>query len=187
MRGRSAAIIFSGMTRSQRSWLAAALAGLACVACFSTTAPDVDPPQSTGQAEGTWVRGKVLRSLGGEYRNALDWTVVAAWYGPDRNLDGRPDRLSRVVAKTNTDGVYAIRYQDPRTPIRVEVRAVRCDFDPETNACCLAEPCPTCSVDPWTTAIGRNTTMGQTEQIDVVVRCGVSSRSASPPAALPHR
>lgn len=160
--------------------------GLACVACFSTTPPEVEPPETPGEPVGTWVRGKVLLSLGGEYRNALDRNVQAIWYGPDRNADGWPDRLARVVAKTNTHGVYAIRYGDPRTPIRVEVRAWRCDVDQEANACCLIEPCPTCGVDPWTAAVGRNTTMDQTEQIDLVVRCGVQSAPTSAPASLPQ-
>jgi len=123
------------------------------------------------------VRGKVSRRITtAEYRAAINWSVQVNWYGPDRNGDGAPDRILRTVVKTNGDGAYAMQYRDVRDPVYVEVMAVRCDFDQNSNAydCCIAtDACQSSCPDVWAATHGTTVKKNETARIDLIVNCAV--------------
>lgn len=159
--------------RSRSFLLLLTFLGVAGVACFSTIGPGTKDPLPPAETA-TLLRGQVIKRWGnGNNDFAPNWAVLVTWYERDRDGDGAPERLHREVVLTNSDAVYTSKFLLPEEPVRVEARALRCDYDADGQPDCCLSPngCPGGCPPVWTSPLGVPIERGVQQQLNLIVNC----------------
>ena len=159
----------------RRSLWIAAVAALALPACwYSTTRPK---PSSTGTNGGldpqtVEVTGLVQLFDRSDHhlRTMPGWTVQASLYVRNPR-GGAPVFSTQQILQSGSDGVFRVRFT-AADAAAVDLRGRSCDFDPDTQDCCLQEPpCAPSNCAIWATVSRVSVVPGQSTQGDVTVGC----------------